>query len=128
MRLEYAPIVMGVLVLLVAAAMIYDAVTYKQVRPYRERRRRTRAVLDVPGEWMAGLGTACLGAALIGGEAWRWTTISVLAGVFLVILGAILNREFLREMLLFRGASRRTPEGETPPDQKKRDGPRLRIR
>lgn len=129
MRLEYLPVIVGVLVLLIAAGIIYDAVTSRQVRPYRERRRRTRAVLDIPGEWMAGLGTACLGVALVAPEDWRWTTITVICGVILIVLGAILNRAYLREMLLFRGISRRTMEGEIPPDQVvKKDRPRLRIR
>lgn len=128
MRLEYIPIVLGVLVLAMAAAIIYDAASPEQMRPFRERRRRQRALPDTAGEWLVGLGTACLGAALIGNEAWRWTTIAVLSGVVLLVLGAILNRTYLREMLLFRGASRRTGEEEIPPDAAKKDEPRLRIR
>ncbi|MEO8193819.1 MAG: hypothetical protein ABI681_08200 [Gemmatimonadales bacterium] len=128
MRLEYVPIVLGVLVILIAAGIIYDAVTPEAMRPFRERRRRQRAELDVPGEWLVAIGTLCLGAALIGGERWRWTTIAVLSGVALVVLGAVLNRAYLREMLLFRGAARRTEEMEVPPIAKKDDEPRLRIR
>lgn len=128
MRLEHIPAVLGVLVLLIAAGIIYDAVTYEERRPFRERRRRQRAELDIPGEWMVGLGTACLGAALIGGEEWRWTTIAVLTGVVLIVLGGILNRRYLREMLMFRGASRRAEENEAPPDKGKKDEPKLRIR
>ena len=125
MRLEYVPVVLGVLVLLVAAGIIYDALSPEAKRPFRERRRRQRAELDKPGEWMVALGMICLGAALIGNELWRWTTIAVISGIVLLILGAIMNRTYLREMLLFRGASRRTEENEIPvkPDQ-----PNLRIR
>jgi cell division protein FtsW (lipid II flippase) len=128
MRLEYVPVVFGVLVLLIAGGIIYDAATAKQMRPYRERRRRTRAILDRPGEFIVGFGTICLGAALMAPEDWRWTTITVLAGVVLIVIGAILNRVYLREMLLFRGASRRTPGGKGPPNQPKENEPRLRIR
>lgn len=128
MRLEYIPIVLGILVLAIAVAIIYDAVSPEHVRPFRERRRRQRAELDTAGEWLVGLGTACLGAALIGNEAWRWTTIAVLSGVVLLVLGAILNRTYLREMLFFRGASRRTGAEDIPPDAAKKDEPRLRIR
>ena len=123
MRLEYLPVVLGILVLLVAAGIIYDAARPDDRRPFRERRRRKRAELDIPGEWLVGLGTACLGAALIGNEAWRWTTIAVIAGIVLIVLGAILNRAYLREVLLFRGAARRTSEHETipaPPPAKNR--------
>lgn len=125
MRLEFLPVVLGVLVLLVAAGIIYDAVSPEEKRPFRERRRRRRADLDKPGEWMVALGMICLGASLIGNELWRWTTIAVISGVVLLVLGAIMNRTYLREMLMFRGASRRTEENEIPakPDQSK-----LRIR
>ena len=122
MRLELIPVVVGVLVLLMAAAIVYDAIRPDNVRPHTERRRRQRAELDIPGEWLVGLGTACLGVSLIGNEVWRWTTISVISGIVLIVLGAILNRDYLREMLLFRGRSRRSERG-TP-----RSEMRLRIR
>lgn len=128
MRLEYVPIVIGVLVLFVATAIIFDAASPPERRPFRERRRRQRTEPNVAGEWLVGLGTACLGAALIGSDVWRWTTIAVISGVVLVVFGAILNRTFLRETLLFRGASRRTAENEIPPDAKKDSTGKLRIR
>jgi len=123
-RLELIPVVLGVLVLLVAAAIVYDAIRPDNVRPQTERRRRRRAELNIPGEWLVGLGTACLGVSLIGNEVWRWTTIAVISGIVLIVLGAILNREFLREMLLFRGASRRSEKGSAP----SRPEMKLRIR
>ena len=128
MRLEYLPVVLGARVMLIAAGIKYDAAAPEPRRPFRERRRRQRAELNVPGEWMVGLGTACLGAALIGGEDWRWTTIAVLSGVIFLVLGALLNRAYLREMLLFRGASRRTEEHEAQPEKPRGDEPRMRIR
>jgi hypothetical protein len=130
MRLEYIPIVLGTIVSLVAAFIIYDALSPESARPFRERRRRQRAELDIPGQWMVGIGTACLAAALFGGERWRWTTIAVISGTVLIILGGILNRRYLREMLLFRGAARRTGEMELPPELRPRPGEdkRLRIR
>ena len=79
MRLEYIPVVLGVLILIVAAGLIYDAVKPDERRPFKERRRRQRAELDIPGEWLVGLGTACLGVSLIGNEVWRWTTIAVIS-------------------------------------------------
>jgi len=128
MRLEQVPIVLGVLICLIAAAIIYDAVSPPEARPFRERRRRQRADIDTVGEWFVALGTACLGAALIGRDDWRWGTIAVIAGVTLLTIGIIMNRSFLRENLLFRGASRRSEEVEVPPDPAKKDEPRLRIR
>ena len=128
MRLELVPVIFGVLVLLMAAGIIYDAAAPAHVRPFSERRRRQRAEIDTAGEWLVGLGTVCLGAALIGNELWRWTTISVLSGVVLLILGAVLNRSYLREMLLFRGAARRTMEMEVPPAARPKTDAKLRIR
>ena len=114
MRLEYIPIVLGVLILIVAAGLIYDAIKPDERRPFRERRRRQRAELDIPGEWLVGLGTACLGIALIGNEMWRWTTIAVISGIVLIVIGAVLNRAYLRENLLFRGKARRSDEMTMP--------------
>src|SRR5687768_15627203 len=107
MRLEYIPIVLGVLVLLAAAGIIFDAASPEAARPFRERRRRQRAELNTAGESLVGLGVACLGISLIGNEVWRWTTIVVISGVVLIVIGALMNRTYLREMLLFRGAARR---------------------
>jgi hypothetical protein len=124
MRLEYIPVVLGVLILFIAAGLIFDAAHPDERRPFRERRRRQRAELDIPGEWLVGLGTACLGVSLIGNEVWRWTTVVVISGVVLIVAGAIMNRAYLREMLLFRGKARRSEEFEIPAT----GHPRLRIR
>ena len=128
MRLEHIPIVLGVIAGLMAAFILYDAASPDAARPFRERRRRQRAEINSPGEWLAGIGMACLAAALLGGERWRWTTIAVMAGAALIVAGALLNRAYLREMLLYRGAARRTEEHEVPPVAHKDDDRKLRIR
>ena len=95
-------------------------------RPFRERRRRRRAELNRGGELLVALGTASMGAALIGRDSWRWGTVAVFAGVALLIAGAVVNRQLLKEMLLFRGSSRRATEeekaarGDEPPPEKMR--------
>ena len=127
--MEYLPVVIGVLVILMGTGIMYDAASPPARRPSRERRRRQRAEIDTPGEWLVALGTICLGASLIGNEVWRWTTVVVITGIVLLTVGVIMNRAFLREMLLFRGAARRTSEFETPPVvPPSPDEPRLRIR
>lgn len=129
MRLELLPVVTGVIVILVGGGIIYDAVGPEASRPFRERRRRQRAEINAVGEWFVALGTIALGVSLIGNEVWRWTTVMVLTGIVLLATGALMNREFLREMLLFRGAARRTEEFETPPVAHSRENePRLKIR
>jgi len=121
MTLEQFPILLGVLVALIGLTILLDAWQAGGVAPLRERRRRTRAVPHKAGQSLVAIGTLCMAAALIGRDTWRWGTISVLAGVALLIIGAIMNRKYLKEVLLFRGAARRG-EGdknsrlnETPP-------------
>jgi hypothetical protein len=126
MRIELLPIVLGVIVALVGMALLYDAVGNPDSGPMRERRRRIRASINRFGEGLVGTGTFLLGGALIGRDAWRFGTLTVLVGTVLLIWGAGLNWRYLREILLFRGAARRgeSTEVEQPFDDK----PRLRIR
>ena len=122
MRLEYIPVMLGVLVLFAAAGIIFDAASPGAARPFRERRRRQRAELNAAGEGLVGAGVACLGVSLIGNEVWRWTTIVVISGVVLILIGALMNKTYLREMLLFRGAARRGDAKDLPPN------PELKLR
>lgn len=124
MRLEYIPVVLGVLVLLIAAGIIFDAAAPEARRPFRERRRRQRAEIDTAGEWLVGFGIACLGISMIGNDLWRWTTIVVISGTVLIVIGALMNRNYLREVLLFRGAARRGDGKEIP----RNESFKLRIR
>lgn len=121
MRIELVPVVLGILLLLVAAAIAWDAWGAERLGPMRERRRRRRAVVDALGEGLVALGTACLGIALIERD-WRFETVTVLIGTILVVWGGVRNHGFIREALLFRGAARR---GLSPPPDKPG---KLRIR
>jgi hypothetical protein len=94
-------------VALIGLTILLDAWQAGGVAPFRERRRRTRAVPNKGGQSLVALGTLCMAAALIGRDTWRWGTIAVLAGAALLVIGAILNRLYLKEVLLFRGAARR---------------------
>jgi hypothetical protein len=107
MTLEQFPILLGVLVALIGLTILLDAWQAGGVSPLRERRRRTRAVPHKAGQSLVAIGTLCMAAALMGRDTWRWGTISVLAGAALLIIGAIMNRKYLKEVLLFRGAARR---------------------
>jgi hypothetical protein len=107
MRLETFPLFLGVLVALVGLTILLDAWQAGGVAPLRERRRRARAVPNKGGQTLVAFGTMCMAAALIGRDTWRWGTISVLAGSALLLVGAVMNRAYLREVLLFRGAARR---------------------
>jgi hypothetical protein len=126
MKLEQFPILLGVLVALFGLTILLDAWQAGGVAPLRERRRRTRAVPHKAGQTLVALGTICMAAALIGRDTWRWGTISVLAGSALLIIGAIMNRQYLKEVLLFRGAARRG-QGETN-SRLNQTPPKTRIR
>ena len=112
MRLEQLPILIGVLIALLGLTILLDAWQAGGVAPLRERRRRARAVPNKAGQSLVALGTLCMAAALIGRDTWRWGTIAVLAGITLLVIGATLNRIYLKEVLLFRGAARRG-QGDT---------------
>src|SRR5256885_16444597 len=112
MKLEQLPILLGVLVALIGLTILLDAWQTGGVAPLRERRRRTRAGPHKNGQTLVALGTLCMAAALTGRDTWRGGTISVLVGSALLIVGAIMNRQDLKEVLLFRGAARRG-QGET---------------
>jgi hypothetical protein len=126
MRLEQLPILLGVLVALIGLTILLDAWQAGGVAPLRERRRRTRAVPHKAGQTLVAIGTLCMAAALMGRDTWRWATISVMAGSALLIVGAIMNRQYLKEVLLFRGAARRG-EGDTN-SRLKQTPPKTRIR
>ena len=48
-----------------------------------------------------------MGAALMGRDTWRFSNVVVFTGIAFIIVGGIMNREFLKELILFRGAARR---------------------
>jgi xanthine/uracil permease len=120
MSLEQVPILLGVIVALIGLTIALDAWQAGGVAPFRERRRRSRAVPHKAGQTLVALGTLCMAAALIGRDTWRWGTISVLAGTSLLVIGAIMNRAYLKEVLFFRGAARR---GESVKDQRQHQTP-----
>lgn len=63
-----------------------------------------------------GAGMAAMAAALIGRDTWKFGTVAVLVGVALVLAGGVLNRAYLKETLLNRGAARRRDPEDQPPE------------
>jgi uncharacterized membrane protein len=127
-RVEHFLLAIGVFLLIAGAGLVYDARREEGKRWFRERRRRRRTPRNRTGEALIGGGIMLLGVALIAGEFWRYGTLAVIVGFALVAAGTLLNREYLKELLLFRGAARRTPEGEKPPRRHDDDEPPMRIR
>jgi len=127
-KLEQVPILIGIIVALIALAIGYDSISPEERRPFKERRRRKRADLNRGGELLVAMGTASMAAALIGRDSWRWGTVAVFTGVALLVAGAALNRPFLKELLFFRGASRRATPNDAPPVTDDATPPNMRIR
>ncbi len=132
MRLEQVPILLGALVFLMGLALTVDVMQAEGMGPFRERRRRARARVNRTGEALVAAGSYCTGAALIGRDTWRYGTIVIILGTLLLFAGAVMNRDYLKEILLFRGASRRGPEGSSQNERKRAPDeeppPRNRIR
>ena len=114
MRLEQIPLFIGVVVAIIGLGLVLDAQLPEGMSPSRERRRRERTERHRGGETLVGIGIVAMAAALIGSDAWRFGTVSVLVGLVLLVVGGWLNRRYLRESVLFRGAARRGEKRVTP--------------
>jgi hypothetical protein len=114
MRLEQLPLFIGVIVAILGLGLVLDAQLPEGFTQSRERRRRERTERNRPGETLMGLGVIGMAAALIGSDSWRFGTVAVLAGVVLLGIGAWLSRDYLRELFLFRGPSRRGEKRSEP--------------
>ena len=121
MNLETVPVILGLIVALIGGFLIYDALRPEAMRFGRDRRRRVRTPVNKNGELLVAGGAFCEAAALIGRDTWRWGTVMVIAGGMMLLAGALLNREHLKEMLLFRGAARRAEPGEKTEEPEERN-------
>ena len=111
MRLEYVPILLGVLVGFVGAGLVFDAWTPDYILVRGERRRRPRAERDRGGEAAIGFGVLCMAASFMGRDTWSYSVLAVIAGTLLLAYGVVKNRSFLSAAIANRGALRRR-EGE----------------
>jgi hypothetical protein len=106
-RIETLPLILGILVALLGIGIIFDAWTPDATTVSPERRRRPRIERHRNGEALIGLGVLALAAAFIGRDSWRYSVLVVLIGAAFLLVGAILNRQYLRELFVNRGALRR---------------------
>ena len=113
MRFEQLPLILGGVVGLIGVLLLADALLPERARPYgTERRRRIRTERHRGGEAIVGLGIMAMAVALAGRDVWRWSTVAVITGAVLLVLGAVLNFRYLRETFAFRGRARRGAEAE----------------
>jgi len=110
-RVETIPLILGVLVALVGVGLLADAWLPEKVAFRRDRRRRPRTERHLGGEAAIGVGVLCMAAALIGRDTWRYSTVAMIGGAVMILIGAVLNKRFLRDRIVNRGELRR---GETP--------------
>jgi hypothetical protein len=128
-RIEIIPLVVGVLLGLLGLGLLADAWIPEDAAPFRERRRRARIERSLGGEALIGLGVLSLAAAVISRDAWDYVNVAIIAGGALLLLGAWMNRRYLRERIVNRGALRRGEEGRTHRHEKDAPPPpRGRIR
>jgi hypothetical protein len=111
-RIETVPLILGVLVAMLGIGIMFDAWTPDAAGAPHERRRRPRVERHRNGEAMIGLGVLGLAAAFIGRDNWRYTILVVIIGVLFLIVGAVLNARYLREMFVNRGPLRRREQPE----------------
>ena len=106
-RVELIPLILGIIVGLIGLAILADAWLPEEL-PFRwERRRSERTERSLGGEAAIGIGVLCMGAALMGRDTWDYGTVAVIAGTILFVIGAWMNRSYLKDRITNRGALRR---------------------
>jgi hypothetical protein len=106
-RIEILPLILGILVALLGIGIIFDAWTPEAMGVTQERRRRPRIERHRNGEALIGLGVLALAAAFIGRDSWRYSVLVVIIGAVFLVVGAVLNARYVRELFVNRGPLRR---------------------
>jgi hypothetical protein len=121
LRVETIPLILGVVIALIGLAILADAWLPEHVTFTSERRRQSRSERSLSGEACIGLAVLCMAAAMIGRDTWRYSTVAVLAGSGLFLIGVMQNRRYLRDRIVNRGALRRggAPRPLPPPKRSK---------
>jgi protein-S-isoprenylcysteine O-methyltransferase Ste14 len=118
MRAETIPIVLGLLLFLIASAMIADAIVADSHSLPAERRSRERPERSRIGQIVFGAGMLCVAAVLVGRDQWRFTTLAIAIAVVLVVIGVGLNLRYIRGSLfgpvLGRSEKRRETDHTAP--------------
>ena len=107
MRIETLPLILGILVALLGIGIIFDAWSPDAASVSTERRRRPRIERHRNGEALIGFGVLALAAAFIGRDNWRYSVLVVIIGAVFLLVGAILNRQYVWELFVNRGPLRR---------------------
>jgi hypothetical protein len=100
LRIELLPVLLGIVVGVIGAALLADAFTPDYAFTDRERRRRPRAPRHRGGEAALGAGVLAVAAALIGRDTWRYSTVAVLVALVLLAFGVAMNWRWLGGFML----------------------------
>jgi energy-converting hydrogenase Eha subunit A len=107
LRVETIPLILGIIVALIGLAILADAWLPETTPHDRERRRSERTERSIGGEAAIGIGVICMAAAILGRDTWDYSIVAVIAGTVLFVIGAFMNRSFLKDRITNRGAPRR---------------------
>ena len=124
MRIETLPLILGVVIALLGLFIIFDAWTPDSTNVSRERRRRPRIERHRNGEALIGLGVLALAAAFIGRDSWRYSVLVVIIGAAFLLIGALLNARYVRELFVNRGPLRRRDEASADQPTQPQPSPR----
>jgi hypothetical protein len=126
-RIEVIPLIVGTVIALLGVGLLADAWIPEDARPFRERRRRPRTERSLGGETMIGLGVLCCAVAILSRDSWDYVNVAIIASAALILIGTWMNRRYLRDRIVNRGALRRDEEGraqrherDAPPPPKRR--------
>jgi hypothetical protein len=106
-RIETLPLILGVLVAMLGLGILFDAWTADVGNVGHDRRRRPRIERHRNGEALIGFGVLALAAAFIGRDSWRYSVLVVIIGAVFLVIGALLNARYVRELFVNRGPLRR---------------------
>jgi hypothetical protein len=107
-------------VALVGIGILADAWLPENIPFRKDRRRRPRAERHLGGEAAIGAGVLCMAAALIGRDTWRYSTVAMIIGAIMILVGGVLNKSFFRDRIVNRGKLRRGAPKPEPPETKER--------
>jgi hypothetical protein len=114
MRLEYIPVILGLLFVAMGIALVADAILREEPLMITDRRKRERPPRHRGGEAAIGIGVFGVAAALIGTDQWRYGTVAILLGVVAFAVGVFLNWDYVKDFML-GPATRSVDESERRP-------------
>ena len=96
MRLESLPVLLGVIVALFGAVLVFDGAVHDRRTAPVERRKRERPPRSRAGEIFLGVALLFMALALIMRDSWRYTNVAIMLAVASLVAGLMLNMKYVR--------------------------------